>query len=134
MSPLPCVQQNGAVSTLLCGSFWGHRVLACCWLGLRERPKCESLLLCAGGTMAGDFTCNLEAMKTFRARLPSSSVLPRAIMCTSRNTLSLFSSPCSQYTNPLRASLGFFSPSVVPHQLSPCSISSCRAVLPTERP
>ena len=108
--------------------------MTCCWLDLQERLKCESLLLRASGTMAGGFTYNSEAMKMFSARLPSRSVLPHAIMRTSRNTLSLFSSPCSQYTDLLPSSLGFFNPSAVPCQLSLCSVSSCHAVLPTESP
>lgn len=80
------------LSVLSCvGLSGGHRVLTCCWLGLQERLKCESFLLRASGMMAGSFTYNSEAMKMFSVRLPSRSVLPHAIMCTSRNPLSLFS-------------------------------------------
>lgn len=79
--------------------------------------------------IAGGFTYNSEAMKMFGARLLSQSVLLHAIMCTSRRTLSLFSSPRSQYTDLLHSSLQF--PAGSPRAEFLLAYS---AVLPTESP
>lgn len=76
-----------------------------------------------------------KAMKTLSARLPSWSILPCAIVCTSRNTVSLFSSVCSPYTDPHYSPLGLFQKCfAMPCQLSLWSISSCCAALSVESP